>query len=118
MNNQRRLSPASPAIWLIRAYQRVFSPMLGRNCRFSPTCSAYTAEALAPVIASALEAATDEPDAEVTDVTAAAAEGESLSEGPDGCDWDAPAMIDRAEADVMLEMTYTDIKTGQPATAP
>ena len=46
MNNQRSLSPATPAIWLIRAYQRLFSPMLGRNCRFSPTCSAYAAEAL------------------------------------------------------------------------
>lgn len=31
---------------MIRAYQKVVSPMLGRNCRFSPTCSAYTAEAL------------------------------------------------------------------------
>jgi homoserine dehydrogenase len=43
--------------------------------------------------------------------------GESLSEYPNGgCDWDGPAMIARAEADAMLEVTYTDIKTGQPAT--
>ncbi|MEX2279440.1 MAG: membrane protein insertion efficiency factor YidD [Acidimicrobiia bacterium] len=30
----------------IRAYQRFVSPLLGRNCRFSPTCSAYALEAL------------------------------------------------------------------------
>lgn len=47
---------------------------------------------------------------------AMAAEGKSLSESPDGCDWDALKMIAEAEADVMLEMTYTDIKTGEPAT--
>lgn len=46
MNDQRSFSLATPAIWLIRAYQKVVSPMLGRNCRYSPTCSAYTAEAL------------------------------------------------------------------------
>lgn len=37
---------ATPAVWIIRAYQKVISPLLGRNCRYSPTCSAYTAEAL------------------------------------------------------------------------
>jgi len=42
--------------------------------------------------------------------------GESISDVPGGCDWDAPTMIARAEADVMVEMTYTDITTGQPAT--
>jgi homoserine dehydrogenase len=42
---------------------------------------------------------------------------ESLSEWPaGGCDWDAPRMIAEAEADAMLELTYTDIETGQPAT--
>jgi hypothetical protein len=30
----------------IRFYQRFVSPSLGRNCRFSPTCSAYSLEAL------------------------------------------------------------------------
>ena len=46
-----------------------------------------------------------------------AADGVSLSEYPDGgCDCDALTMINRCEADVMLEATYTDIKTGQPAT--
>ena len=31
---------------LIRAYQLVLSPLLGQNCRFTPTCSAYALEAL------------------------------------------------------------------------
>jgi homoserine dehydrogenase len=45
------------------------------------------------------------------------ADGQSISDYTDGgCDWDAPTMIERAEADAMLEVTYTDIKTGQPAT--
>ncbi len=46
------------------------------------------------------------------------AEGESLA-GLDrgGKGWDALAMARRAEADVLLEATYTDIKTGEPATS-
>ncbi len=32
---------------LIRFYQRFLSPLLGPNCRFQPTCSAYAAEAIA-----------------------------------------------------------------------
>ena len=47
---------------------------------------------------------------------AAAVAGESLATLPGGCDWDALTMIDKADADVMCEITYTDIKTGQPAT--
>ena len=35
------------AVALIRAYQLVLSPWLGRHCRFLPTCSAYAAEAIA-----------------------------------------------------------------------
>jgi len=31
---------------LIRAYQLLISPMLGANCRFSPTCSQYGLEAI------------------------------------------------------------------------
>ncbi|MCP4900467.1 MAG: homoserine dehydrogenase [bacterium] len=46
----------------------------------------------------------------------AAAAGESLSNWSSACDWDAEKMIAEADADVMLEATYTDIKTGQPAT--
>ncbi len=46
------------------------------------------------------------------------ARGESLSSLSDGgSDWDAPTMIAKAEADMMLEATYTDIKTGEPATS-
>lgn len=28
-------------IWAVRMYQIFLSPWLGRNCRFTPTCSAY-----------------------------------------------------------------------------
>ncbi|MBW7901886.1 MAG: membrane protein insertion efficiency factor YidD [Rhodocyclaceae bacterium] len=31
---------------LIRFYQYAISPLLGRNCRFYPSCSEYTAEAV------------------------------------------------------------------------
>lgn len=41
---------ATPAARLamgsIRLYQRFLSPALGRNCRFSPTCSSYALEAV------------------------------------------------------------------------
>ncbi len=33
-------------IFLIRGYQKFISPLLGDNCRFHPTCSQYTIEAL------------------------------------------------------------------------
>ncbi len=47
-----------------------------------------------------------------------AEKGESLSAiEPGGCDWDALTMIDRAEADAVVELTYTDIDTGEPATS-
>ncbi len=35
-----------PFIMLIRFYQIFISPLLGPSCRYSPTCSAYTLEAL------------------------------------------------------------------------
>jgi uncharacterized protein len=31
---------------LVRAYRRFLSPLLGQQCRFQPTCSAYSLEAL------------------------------------------------------------------------
>jgi putative membrane protein insertion efficiency factor len=34
------------ALFLIRSYKSVLSPVLGRHCRFYPTCSAYTHEAI------------------------------------------------------------------------
>ena len=33
-------------IRIIKIYQRYLSPILGQNCRFSPTCSQYALEAL------------------------------------------------------------------------
>lgn len=31
---------------LMRLYQRVISPLLGRRCRFEPSCSSYAIEAI------------------------------------------------------------------------
>jgi hypothetical protein len=54
--SQKLPEPKSPAqksitqkivLGLIRVYQRVLSPLLGSNCRFYPTCSHYTYEAIA-----------------------------------------------------------------------
>jgi len=36
----------SIAIFLVRGYQLLLSPLLGNNCRFHPTCSEYAIEAL------------------------------------------------------------------------
>lgn len=33
-------------ILIIKVYQYALSPFLGSNCRFTPTCSTYTIEAL------------------------------------------------------------------------
>ena len=43
------LRPYHPAWWLtrlIRAYSRYVSPLLGKNCRYHPTCSSYSLEAI------------------------------------------------------------------------
>jgi putative membrane protein insertion efficiency factor len=37
---------ARPAIWLIRGYQLLLSPMHPPTCRFYPSCSAYAVTAL------------------------------------------------------------------------
>lgn len=37
---------ATPLILLVKLYQYAISPMLGRSCRFHPTCSEYAVEAL------------------------------------------------------------------------
>jgi putative membrane protein insertion efficiency factor len=37
---------AYPFIALIRVYQKLISPLLGPQCRFTPTCSQYGLEAL------------------------------------------------------------------------
>jgi uncharacterized protein len=36
----------SPLIFLVRLYQVVLSPLTPATCRFEPTCSSYTIEAL------------------------------------------------------------------------
>ena len=33
-------------IFIIKAYQRWLSPLLGNNCRFNPTCSSYAIGAI------------------------------------------------------------------------
>ena len=33
-------------IYLINKYQKIISPKIGRNCRFYPTCSEYTKQAI------------------------------------------------------------------------
>jgi len=37
---------AIPFIWLVRFYQAAISPYTPSSCRYSPTCSNYTLEAL------------------------------------------------------------------------
>ena len=54
---------------------------------------------------------------DLEDALAAVARGDSLSSLPEiGTRMDALTMIREAEADVVLEATYTDIATGEPAT--
>lgn len=38
--------PANILILLIRIYQVTLSPFIGRNCRYTPTCSNYGIEAI------------------------------------------------------------------------
>ena len=35
-----------PFVFLIKTYQFLISPIIGKNCRFNPTCSNYALEAL------------------------------------------------------------------------
>ncbi|MGH9417694.1 MAG: membrane protein insertion efficiency factor YidD [Terriglobales bacterium] len=51
MSEPRQLNPASTAagraaLALVRAYQRLLSPLLPPACRFYPTCSEYAAQAV------------------------------------------------------------------------
>lgn len=41
-----RAIAAWPFIQLIRFYRYAISPLLGANCRYEPTCSAYAEEAI------------------------------------------------------------------------
>lgn len=38
--------PGWAIIGLVRCYQKYLSPMLGANCRYTPTCSQYMIEAV------------------------------------------------------------------------
>ncbi len=33
-------------VWIVKAYQLVLSPFFGQQCRFYPTCSQYSVEAI------------------------------------------------------------------------
>ena len=35
-----------PFVFLIKIYQFLISPIIGKNCRFNPTCSNFALEAL------------------------------------------------------------------------
>jgi uncharacterized protein len=39
-------SPQTALMGVVRAYRLLLSPWLGSSCRFEPTCSAYSLEAL------------------------------------------------------------------------
>ena len=46
-SNPEHLSAAGRAlIWLVELYRATLSPILGRQCRFQPTCSEYFIEAV------------------------------------------------------------------------
>ena len=46
-NSTNHRNPAQLIVLgLIRAYQKVLSPFFGQNCRYHPTCSRYTYEAI------------------------------------------------------------------------
>ena len=45
MNRIKKIINA-PLLFLIFLYQNLISPILGPKCRFTPTCSQYSAEAL------------------------------------------------------------------------
>jgi len=38
--------PARMGLWMIRLYQKFLSPFVGDCCRFRPSCSHYTYEAI------------------------------------------------------------------------
>lgn len=47
--SSRTLRPYQPGWWLQRLillYRRLLSPVLGRNCRYLPSCSEYAYEAI------------------------------------------------------------------------
>ncbi|MDH3425047.1 MAG: membrane protein insertion efficiency factor YidD [Acidimicrobiia bacterium] len=50
MSTTKGPRPHQPAWWVllgIRGYRKLISPLFGRNCRYLPTCSAYSHDAIA-----------------------------------------------------------------------
>ncbi len=45
MSTIRRIA-GLPFIFLVRIYQWIISPIFPQTCRYTPTCSAYTIEAI------------------------------------------------------------------------
>ena len=46
LKKARRIKMKSILVYLIRFYQRFISPLKGQTCRFYPTCSEYSVQAL------------------------------------------------------------------------
>jgi putative membrane protein insertion efficiency factor len=46
VSSTRLLVTTSALVLLVRAYQRVISPLFPSSCRYIPTCSEYAAQAL------------------------------------------------------------------------
>jgi len=77
----------------------------------------YSLDCTVVGIADMLKGSCHDPDGiDLEAALAAVTEGISLSTLAGGCDWSALEFIERADADVMCEITYTDLETGQPAT--
>jgi hypothetical protein len=47
VNAPSRLAPSRIVVALLDLYKRFVSPLLPRACRFEPTCSVYSREAIA-----------------------------------------------------------------------
>ena len=46
MLKQLKQLPCRGLVWMVRLYQATLSPLLGMQCRFTPSCSNYCIEAL------------------------------------------------------------------------
>lgn len=44
--NKIILFPRKIVIYIIKLYQKFLSPFLGKNCKYYPTCSEYTKQAV------------------------------------------------------------------------
>lgn len=40
------LLPRKGLVWVIRLYQKYVSPLMGKHCKYYPTCSEYTRQAV------------------------------------------------------------------------